>query len=247
MGDQLANNPEALRLFFNEDIYLLAEAESPLANSPVASPNAAAEVPAQADTEVKQVVIPIQVPVAPDFKLPAVVRMDEQEDVPPAIPSLQEAPAPAYGNASIPEIPVAANTETVAETEQEIIFNYKGKNARNILILVYDEVNEVTTAEGRELFKNIVKAKELSGSDYAIVNYADYKEASFVQLKRFFNAKAILTFGVKASQLGLAEYPTHTVLQHEGVQMLFSIDLHQISLDTSIKRALWAALQQMEL
>jgi len=243
MGDQLANNPEALRLFFNEDIYLLAEPELSLAQGTVTSASAEAEVTTPTEMEVKHVVIPIKIPVAPDFKTPAVVPMEPKVDVAPSIPSLQEEPAPAYGNRAS-EMPTAPG---VTQTENVINFSYKGKNARNILILVYDELNEVTTAEGRELFKNIVKAKELSGADYAIVNYAGYKDASFAQLKEFFNAKAILTFGVKASQLGLAEYPTHTVVQHEGVQMLFSIDLHQISLDTSIKRALWAALQQMEL
>jgi len=245
MGDQLANNPEALRLFFNEDIYLLAEPEFAVTNRPITSSAAETETTTQTDTEVKHVVIPINVPEAPDFKLPAVTSKPRQENVAAATASLQEEPSPAYGNSNGTTKQAGVNTSN--EAEQEINFSYKGRNARNILILVYDEVNEVTTAEGRELFKNIVKAKELSGSDYAIVNYAGYKDASFAQLKRFFNAKAILTFGVKASQLGLAEYPTHTVVQHEGVQMLFSIDLHQISLDTSIKRALWAALQQMEL
>lgn len=229
MGDQLANNPEALRLFFNEDIYLLAEPEMPMADSPVTSPISEAEITSQTDMVVKHVVIPIQMPVAP------------------SISALQEDPSPGYEKGSDNPATAGVGSSTVAGDEPEISFNFKGKNARNILVLVYDEVNEVTTAEGRELFKNIVKAKELSGSDYAIVNYADYKGSSFAQLKRFFEAKAILTFGVQASQLGLAEYPTHTVIQHEGVQMLFSIDLHQISLDTSIKRALWAALQQMEL
>jgi DNA polymerase III psi subunit len=220
MGDQLANNPEALRLFFNEDIYLLEEAE--LATAPTAAAGS----------------------IALTFK----------EDPAAQIPTLQEQPSPVYTSErdSLRLKEEQAGGELAKDpagnqSEQEITFSYKGKNARNILILVYDEVNDVTTAQGRELFKNIVKAKELSGSDYAIVNYAGYKDATFAQLKRFFNAKAILTFGVKASQLGLAEYPTHTVVQHEGVQLLFSIDLHQISLDKNIKRALWAGLQQMEL
>jgi DNA polymerase III psi subunit len=147
--------------------------------------------------------------------------------------------------APVPSVPVE-KPQAIAGLP-ELNFAYRGKNARNILILVYDEVNEVTTEAGREVFKNIVKAKNLSANDYAIVNYASYKNSTFNELRSFFNAKAILTFGVRAMQLGISDYPQHAVVTHEGVQLMFSADLHELSMDVNIKKALWSVLKQMEL
>jgi hypothetical protein len=154
---------------------------------------------------------------------------------------LQE-PDPAYGSAVI-EAPVEIEVEVVPSPT----FVYRGMNERKILILVYDEVNEVTTAEGREVFKNIVKSKELSGNDYAVLNYAAYSTASFAALKEFFSSKVILAFGVSALQLGLDDHPLHRLIEHQGVQMIFSADLHQMSSDKALKVALWACLKEMSL
>jgi hypothetical protein len=182
MGDQVTNNPEALRLLFTEDIYLVQE------------------------------------------------------------------PDPVYGSAvpeTVAEAEVAAEVEAVVSPLPTYVF--RGMNQRNILMLVFDEVNEVTTLEGREVFKNIVKSKDLSGNDYAVLNYAAYPTATFEELREFFGSKVILAFGVSAAQLGLDDHPVHRVIEHQGVKMIFSADLHEMSSDKTLKLALWSCLKQMDL
>lgn len=249
MGDQLANNPEALRLFFTEDIYLVPQVAEELA---VISSKAVNESPLgqesqQKNTEEAEVVATSQ-------NIPSNLKENIVSVQEPASASVNE-PASRYNldhnkndiSGDLSDIKTDNQQSQASHAAPELNFVFRGKNARNILILVYDEVNEVTTEAGREVFKNIVKAKDLLASDYAIVNFASYKDSNFSDLKRFFNAKAILTFGVGAAQLGLGEYPQHKVITHEGVRLMFSADLHELSMDMNIKRALWTALKEMEL
>jgi hypothetical protein len=193
MGDQVTNNPEALRLLFTEDIYLVQEPD-PVYGSAV--PGTVAKVEVVAEVEV----VPVEV-----------------------VPE---------GEAVVSPLPT---------------YVFRGMNQRNILMLVFDEVNEVTTLEGREVFKNIVKSKDLSGNDYAVLNYAAYPTATFEELREFFGSKVILAFGVSAAQLGLDDHPVHRVIEHQGVKMIFSADLHEMSSDKTLKLALWSCLKQMDL
>jgi hypothetical protein len=274
MGDQLANNPEALRLFFTEDIYLLQQdvMEPEVSGEDTAETNilekfdigeSAATAALEDDAnvvdatlalplnEVREVKVPMQdlVEASAFLEIPDTNTPRPLPVVEISIPSVHEAAA--LYNSSVQEdkilVPHSAAAIPDSNATPEINFEYKGKNARNILILVYDEINDVTTAEGRELFKKIVAAKSLSGNDYAILNFASYKDSTFKQLKTFFNAKVLLTFGVSPAHLGLPDYPQHEVIAHEGMQLMFSADLHEVSLDVEIKKALWTALKDMEL
>jgi hypothetical protein len=240
MGDQLASNPEALRLFFTEDIYLVQQGAEESATSPLTAVHL---VPLSLETSETNTPDPNSILIQENR--PAQLQEDVEESLPlvqeaasPYTPLLTKAPIDTLNQSDEPQ---------VSSPKLESSFVYLGKNARNILILVYDELNEVTTEAGREVFKNIVKAKSLTANDYAILNYASYKDSTFNELGDFFSAKAILTFGVKPVQLGIKDYPQHTVITHEGVRMMFSADLHELSMDTNIKRALWMALKEMEL
>jgi hypothetical protein len=273
MGDQLANNPEALRLFFTDDIYLVQqEAEESFTTAAWAMDLADANSKASltkmegsgiVDVAASMLGLPDGVvglpksnvnPLATIAGLPvSIVNLtaNEPNELEQAIPEntslVQETPI-SYNAGAEQAMDLNLIQETQANTlKQEPSFIYRGKNGRNVLILVYDEVNDVTTEEGREVFKNIVKAKNLSADDYAIVNYASYNTSSFNELRRFFNAKVILAFGVNSLQLGILDYPQHTIINHEGVQLMFSADLHELSMDLKIKRALWTALKDMEL
>lgn len=207
MGDQVTNNPEALRMLFTEDIYLLQEPDFIYNAAPV-------ELIAEVEPSVEVI--------KPTAEIVPTAQIEPLAEIIP-----------------ITEIEVAVRPEPA--------FLYKGLNARNILILVYDEVNEVTTAEGREVLKNIVKSKDLSGNDFAVLNYAAYPTATFEALSTFFNSKIIFAFGVSPLQLGLDDYPINRLIAHQGVQMIFSADLHQMSSEKALKVALWACLKEMQL
>jgi len=181
MSVQLANNVEALRLFFTEEVYLIDE---------------------------PQVVI-----VPPAENRPVII--------------VKENSSPIYPAAELP----------IRE------FNYLGKNKKGILILVHDNENEVSTEEGSALLRNIVKAINLSASDFALVNYARYPDAQFPELSSYFDCKVILSFGVSDHQLGLQSQPLNTLVAVSEAKGIFSSNLKNLCADQQAKKALWASLK----
>lgn len=126
-------------------------------------------------------------------------------------------------------------------------FKFLGNNNRNILILVYDEYNDVSDEKGRELLRKIVKSINLTASDFALLNYANYKETSYEQLKDRFSSVIIFAFGVSSQQLGLKQYPENTVVTEGAVKLIFSSTLQKLDEDTNGKKVLWGSLKQLEL
>ena len=176
-----------------------------------------------------------------------------KEDTGAALPmaELPTTKAEPVVTAEIPDlISIPEPLETVAEKpveEEPISFRFVGKNLRNILILVHDVENDVSTDVGKELLRNIVKAIGLTGNDFALLNYAGYPRTTFSQLKASLNSSTLFSFGVTPEQLGLPVMAQHTVVQHEGVKMIFSNDLHQLSSDQLGKKTLWGSLKLMNL
>jgi DNA polymerase III psi subunit len=227
MGDQLANNPEALRLFFTEDIYIVPEAALQ-AVQVQKEPEASGLVREQPSGEAG---IADRAGVVPGVKMPA------NPAVVPPDPSL------------IPQINLEQGGSTAGEATPVIRedFVYLGKNKRNILILVNDQDNEVSTEQGRELLKNIVKAINLNGADFALLNYSAYQGTSFRQLQQFFSSKVLFAFGIAAAEIGLQYEDQNSLIMHEGVKMIFSSNLNQLSTDIQGKKALWSCLKQMDI
>ena len=149
-----------------------------------------------------------------------------------------------------PPIPSSAGENRIpAAQPQKVVanFTFLGKNLRNILILVHDTDNQVSTEPGRELLRNIVKAIGLTANDFALVNYAIHPTTSFAQFKESLNSTTLFAFGVTPQQLGLPDVPLYTVAKHESVNMIFSTNLHQLSSDQQGKKTLWGSLKQMNL
>jgi len=170
MGDQVTTSAEALRMFFNDDVYLVNSKEY----TPVAD---------------------------------------------------------------LPEVKKAA----------PVVFNYLGKNEKNILILVNDAENGVSTEKGRELLRNIVKALQLTANDFALLNYAVYENTAFSDLTDFFSSKLSLVFGVTPAQLGLANHAPHIIHQVNAVQLIFSGNLDLLADDMQGKKSLWGSLKQLSI
>lgn len=137
---------------------------------------------------------------------------------------------------------VAENSET-----QFTSFNYLGKNQKKILILVNDLENEVSTVQGRELLRKLVKAIELTANDFALVNYANYASEKYEELKKFFNCKLLIAFGVNAIDLGVPTQPLHQLIPYKEATLLFTKNLHDLDNDQESKKTLWTSLQQLKL
>lgn len=125
-------------------------------------------------------------------------------------------------------------------------FKYLGKNQRNILILVNDIENEVSTEQGRELLRKLVNAIALTAKDFALVNYANYQTATYADLNDLFACKLVLAFGVNAQQLGLAEQPLHQLNEIGETKLVFTTNLRDLDSDQHSKKTLWTSLQKLK-
>ncbi len=125
-------------------------------------------------------------------------------------------------------------------------FEHLGKNQKGILILVNDNVNKVSSPEGTELLRKLVKAIALTNNDFALVNFANYQDAKFEDLSTFFNCQLVLSFGVDAQQLGLTAQPLHQLNELGEIKLIFTSNLHDLDSDTTSKKILWATLQRLK-
>ncbi len=128
----------------------------------------------------------------------------------------------------------------------KVEFNFLGKNQRHVLILVNDSENEVSTLQGRELLRKLVKAIGLTANDFALVNYANYPSEMYEELNAFFSCKLMLAFGVASTDLGLPTAPLHQLVQDAGVTHIFAKNLNDLDSDMLSKKQLWANLQQLK-
>lgn len=150
-----------------------------------------------------------------------------------------------------PKVEIAAKADKMVmpkiEKQETFEFKYLGKNGRSILILVNDGQNDVSTEQGRELLRNIVKAINLTNADFALVNYAKYQGASFSVLNSYFSPVLMLAFGVKPETLGLTTQPENQLVNQGNTAAVFAQNLDVLADNLLGKKQLWASLKQINI
>lgn len=139
-------------------------------------------------------------------------------------------------------IPIVAEPPAPVRT---VDFKYLGKNQKNVLILVNDGNNDVSSESGRELLRNLVKAIQLTANDFALLNYFHFPDSTFEELTQFFNCRTILSFGVSSDMLGLPAQTLHELMKIEDVELVFSDRLDLLAADQAGKKKLWGSLKQL--
>jgi hypothetical protein len=229
MSDQLTNNPEALRLFFTEDIFLVDAPQTTQEGITVVNETS---VEAGQMGQDNAITAPktFTAPETLTHPAPAVVSAPASVNIPTAASATVSIP----GIVSIP-----------APAAQP--FSYVGANERNILILVNDDRHPVSTLQGRELLGNILKAIGLNRNDCALVNYASCNGAGFVQFNDFFQPQYVFSFGVSPEQLGIPGATYNSIVNQGESKLIFSSNLDALSGDAATKKLLWASLKQINL
>lgn len=272
MSDQITNNPEALRLFFTEDIFLVDAPQSShegfnevnessiepgkmgqdkLINAPetfTTSETFTEPVPAAVSASAS-------VSIHPAVSIPAIdVNQRIKPPVnPESIPVAVSIPAidlnqhikPPVISESMDAVHVDAGGQQHSPAEQP--FSYVGANERNILILVNDDRHPVSTLQGRELLGNILKAINLNRNDCALVNYASCNGATFAQFNDFFKPQYVFAFGVSPAQLGIPAAAYNSIVSQGESKLIFSSNLDALSNDAATKKLLWGSLKQINL
>jgi len=217
MESQVTNNANALRLFFMEDVFLVED-------------KAVEIVP---DVASEAALSPQEVQINGTTEVISAVESDQNQQGKPA--EIQKS-----DNQSA-EIPLVARENVSPKS-----FKFLGGNKKSVLILVNDADNEVSTLEGRELLRKIVKAIDLSAPDFALVNYANYEEVDFIELHQFFKPQLMLTFGVEPQHLKLNLTWAGEIILHETTRIIFAPNLHPLDSDITAKKSLWANLQKIK-
>jgi hypothetical protein len=264
MNDQLTNNPDALRLFFTEDVYLISREEN-LSNHPDDFN----------ELETARLINPLAAedtfednPQAVLGKEPEVVLVEEIDIMGVEVILAKE---------PVTSIEIITAKETIALKKPEVLseelpkqdvsiislesendqalkqdpitpvidFKYMGNNQKKVLILVNDPGYEVSTELGRDILRNLVTAMNLKTNDFALVNYAHYAGSTFADLKDFFSSKVMLVFGIEPSQLGLPVYPKNIKVLHLDTTLIFTANLNELNNDLPGKKILWTNLQQL--
>ncbi|CAM4168305.1 hypothetical protein SAMN06265348_105322 [Pedobacter westerhofensis] len=168
------------------------------------------------------------------------VKSDSIADVDlPAVSAAAVAPVPRESEQASASVPAQASAPA-----PETVFKYLGKNQKNVLILVHDSENEVSSESGRALLRNLVKAMQLTANDFALLNYFNYTHVKFEELSKFFNSTLVLGFGVSPVQLGLTDQPQHTIGTHGTIKLVFTGRLDELADDQDGKKKLWSSLKK---
>lgn len=170
-------------------------------------------------------VITNEVPVHPEVVAMPIIEAAKVEPS-PMPPTMVEEPQPVF--------------------KKQFNFEFLGKNQKAILILVNDNLNKVSSPQGTELLRKLVKAIELTNNDFALVNYANYSGATYNDLHEFFSCKLFLSFGVEAITLGLSAQTLHQLVNVGDTRMVFTSNLHELDSDQASKKVLWGSLQQLK-
>jgi DNA polymerase III psi subunit len=217
MENQVTNNANALRLFFTEEVFLVKDESVEILPLRNTEPVFVAENVSV--TEAKESGLKPEIAQIPQINATKIPKVYPQG----------------------PEIP-----HIVAEPLPEKTFKFLGGNKKSVLILVNDKENDVSTEQGRELLRKIVKAVDLGTPDFAILNYANYSGIDYTELHRFFEPVIMLSFGVEIAELKLNLSWQNEIIVHETTRIIFAPNLHHLDSDLTAKKLLWGHLQKIK-
>ncbi|MFC3562018.1 hypothetical protein [Pedobacter jamesrossensis] len=217
MESQVTNNENALRLFFTDDVFVVE------------------------DKSVK-----IELPAVAEAVLPIISISNIEQNAPGIVVENTIIPAQKPSNQSDSYAQKVEILPIVEEPLPQKTFKFLGGNKKSVLILVNDETYDVSSEQGRELLRKIVKAIDLSTPDFALLNYANYSGATFAELEQFFKPQIMLSFGVEATHLKLNLTWAGEIILYETTRIIFAPNLHPLDSDLSSKKSLWGNLQKIK-
>ena len=217
MENQVTNNANALRLFFTEEVFLVKDESVEIL--PLRNPEPVFVAETISVNAVKESALKQEIAETPQINATNIPKVYTQG----------------------PEIP-----HIVAEPLPEKTFKFLGANKKSVLILVNDKQNDVSTEQGRELLRKIVKAVDLGTPDFAILNYANYSGTDYQKLHQFFKPVIMLSFGVEVTELKLNLTWQNEIIVHESTRIIFAPNLHHLDSDLTAKKMLWGHLQKIK-
>lgn len=140
------------------------------------------------------------------------------------------------------KITTPVKDETTVNNSTEIVFNYIGKYEKNILILVNDPSNEVSSEDGKVLLKNIIKHLNIGSKDFAILNVHKYNSLSFSVLKEKLNPSIIFSFGIQ-NENNIFPIDAPNYFKNNGTEVFMGESLNIMANDVNLKKAFLITLK----
>lgn len=129
----------------------------------------------------------------------------------------------------------------VQKPEQGKGLNFRGKNLKNITVMI-DDGSRVYSGVEFTLLKNILKAIGLTENDVAIIDLS--QELPGVEnIREVLSPRIIIAFG---SAFPLAKGPKNQISEREDTKILITDSLSDLNQDEHLKRSFWAELQKLK-
>lgn len=136
--------------------------------------------------------------------------------------------------------PQPVNVTPVLEVKTPPIrFNYMGKNTKRFLVLVHYPNLEFIDDTHLAALTNIIKRKELTVDDLAIVNLAKQTNTSYNDLVSFFKPAKLLVLGPAAMPQGIASLSLNVPAALGVVAGLYSFAFGEMMDNVEYKKAFW--------
>ncbi|RYU86939.1 hypothetical protein EWM62_17465 [Mucilaginibacter terrigena] len=210
------DNPQAFRYIMHDEIYLLA------ADKALLIPPAVENAPDPAEQPAAETTLAVA-----EAAEPATPVITEQ-------PVAQPAPIEATSTTHQP-------TVQTADTE----FNYLGKNNKNFLVLVNYPNEEHIAAAHLPALESILKRKELSLDDVAILNVNKYAPVKLAALAAYFKPTRLVIMGSDSMPDGIGNLPLNKPLQGKKTHVLYSFSFDEMMSSNDNKKTFWEHMKTL--
>jgi hypothetical protein len=147
----------------------------------------------------------------------------------------------------LPADKIASPKKTEAPVVQtpQPVFNYLGKNKKNLLITVHYTDSEFIADEHLTALENILKRKEHLIDDVAILNLATQTITDIAQLEAYFKPVKILILGAQAMPKNLEALAVNQLKQLGDYTALYSFSFAEMMSSTDNKKAFWDQMKNL--
>ena len=151
------------------------------------------------------------------------------------------------------EQPIAEQTSVTPEpqTPDPLVktpataFNYLGKNNKNFLVLVNYANEEHIAAAHLTALESILKRKDLSIDDVAILNVNRYMPLKLATLSEYFKPTRLVIMGKDSLPEGIGNLPLNQPLQGKKTHVLYSFSFDEMMSSNDNKKTFWEHMKTL--
>lgn len=178
--------------------------------------------------------------------LPSAEHIPVAEEQPPAQTAtvVTELPVAEQPVAASPAISAPKTPQPIVQTPKAE-FNYLGKNNKNFLVLVNYAGEEHIAATHLAALENILKRKDLSLDDVAILNVNQYVPVKLATLAAFFAPTRLVIMGKESLPEGIGNLPLNQPLQGKKTHVLYSFSFDEMMSSNDNKKIFWEHMKTL--